>query len=184
MSLTLILGPMFSGKSTELIRRIRLSRHLGTTPLIITHASDTRYDRDHVITHDHDKEKAFSLSKLTGLGEMQEYAAATHIFIEEGQFFGADLISFLKIAVDIDQKHVVVATLAGDFMRRPFPHIGELVAMCDELIQLCALCMLCKDGTYAPFTMRVYHEASDQRVMLVGGAETYQSVCRKHFVTA
>ena len=178
MSLELIIGPMFSGKSTELIRLIRIARLLERPLMIVTHAMDTRYDSDHVVSHNHEKEECLAVEALEPLINTPQFHAAHMIFVEEGQFFN-DLASFVKAAVDTHGKHVVVAALDGTYKRTPFQQVVDLIPFADKVLRVTALCMYCKDGTPAPFTFRSH--SSDASVVLVGGADVYQSLCRHHF---
>lgn len=182
MSLSLIIGPMFSGKSTELIRRIRIAKLLDQRVLIISNSLDKRYDVDHVVSHDREKEKCISTETLLPILHSVRFIEASHIFVEEGQFFD-DIVMFVRNAVDIHKKNVTVAALDGTFLREPFLNISHLIPLAEDVVRLSALCMLCKDGTKAPFSFclnqaRIQHGLN----ILIGGAETYQSVCRKHYL--
>ena len=181
--LDLVLGCMFSGKSTELIRRIRLYRLIKKNILVISHTADARYDRSevHVVTHNQDKEMALKTSELLPLLHTHDYNTADIIFIDEGQFF-KDIVPFIKQAVDIHAKHVVVSALDGDFNRTPFENISSLISIADTYTKLTALCPLCCDGTPAIYSKLLIHPANaTPERMLVGGEETYMSVCRRHY---
>lgn len=175
---------MFSGKSTELIRRIRLYRQTpAKSILVVSHTADARYERSevHVVTHDQDKELAFKTSSLLPLCSRPDYPTIDILFIDEGQFFD-DIVAFVKKAVDVDHKHVVVSALDGDFNRRPFENISNLIAMADTYTKLTALCPLCGDGTPAIFSKLKHSPSAPPPQVLVGGEESYVSVCRKHYV--
>jgi thymidine kinase len=106
------------------------------------------------------------------------------VVIEEGQFF-TDLLYFVERAVDNDKKHVIVAGLSGDFKRRPFGQILDLVPIADSIEKLTAFCKLCCDGTFAHFSKRIVGSGecdttADQ--ILVGTSDTYLPVCRFHYL--
>jgi thymidine kinase len=184
----LVLGCMFSGKSTELIRRIRLYRLIKKNVLVVSHSADARYEASevHVVTHNQDRERALKTSELLPIRTRPDYPSIDIIFIDEGQFFG-DIVPFVKTAVDVDGKHVVVSALDGDFNRTPFENISHLISMADTYTKLTALCPLCCDGTPAIYSKLLKQPSIDMAVssqVLVGGEESYMSVCRKHYLVA
>ena len=176
-----IMGCMFSGKSTELINRIRKHKIIGSRMMAVNHVSDTRYNGDtqtRITSHNLDTEKAISTDNLMSLMETDMYVNAQVIFIEEGQFF-KDLYTFVKKAVDHDKKHVVVCGLDGDFQREPIGQILNLVPIADKVDRFQALCAVCKNGKSAAFSKRL---SSNQEQELVGGQADYIPVCRYHYL--
>ncbi len=141
-TLELIIGPMFSGKSTLLISRIRQHKIIGSNYVVVSHKSDTRYDTGFVVSHNLEKQRSIPLTKLQHLFDLNEYHNASVILVEEGQFFG-DLYDFCCKAVEEDGKHVVVSGLDGDFKRKPFGQILDLIPLCDKVTRLSALCAIC-----------------------------------------
>ena len=95
-------------------------------------------------------------------------------------------LSFLKIYLIFvntglkENKSFIIAGLDGDFKREPFGDILKLIPLAEKVIKLNALCKFCKDGTEAPFTKRLINADIQQ---LVGGADSYAAVCRKHYET-
>jgi thymidine kinase len=83
-------------------------------------------------------------------------------------------------AIDIDNKHVIVAGLSGDFRREPFGQILELIPLAEQITKLSAFCKLCNDGTPGDFTKRIEKESTEQT--LVGNDNYYLAVCRKHYL--
>lgn len=179
MKFELILGCMFSGKSSELIRRIRMHRLMGRKILVINHTLDTRYGSCLKVTsHDMVEETAISCTTLAQVYDIPEYNTISAIFIDEGQFF-EDLDTFVKRAVEEDGKTVVVSALDGNYKREPYPHVINLIPFADHVLRLNALCSICKDGTLATFSKRIRN--TDQSSTFVGGSDSYMSVCRKHY---
>lgn len=113
------------------------------------------------------------------------YASAHTIAIDEGQFF-SDLEAFSRIAVGRDRKRVVVAALSGDFRMASFGQAAALAPFADRVEYLAARCVLCGDGTPAPFTARrpqavdASSRGGEESQTLVGGGESYVPVCRAH----
>ena len=180
--LELIMGPMFSGKTTEAMRRANLYTKQGKKLMAINHEINKRYGSNVIHSHNKTQEMTdcYSLSDLYHLYEYlrKEYDEADVIFIEETQFF-KNAYDFIRNAVDIDGKIVIAAGLDGDYRREPFGDINRLVSIADEVVKLHALCSVCRDGTSAPFTMRV--NKTESATISVGGMGDYEGVCRACF---
>jgi len=185
MHLTLIMGPMFAGKSSAVISRVRRAEVLGWKTFVITSAKDDRYKESSssakIMTHDKAGIEAFGVTVLKGTREHPEYSAARLIVVEEAQFF-QDLYEFVVAAVEMDGKDVIVVGLDGDSDRRPFGDILRLVPLADEVLRLTSLCKRCGDGTPALFSAlcRGHDEKTEQ--IFVGGSDMYEAVCRKHYI--
>lgn len=175
--LTLIMGPMFAGKTTELQRRVKREQFAGHTVCVIKYAKDTRYSDTSIASHDQQLIAAkFSVSTLSQVGE--DWKAYDVVAIDEGQFF-TDLIEFCSAAADMG-KRVIVSALDGDFMRKPFGKICELVPQSDVVVKLTAVCMQCHRRD-APFTKRTVGGMEQE---CIGGAEMYAAVCRECYQNA
>lgn len=174
--LELIMGCMFSGKSTELIKRIREHKLLDRHVLCITHVSDTRYGVNKIVSHTKENVDATGLEKLKDI-EPNVLPLYDVICIEEAHFF-KDLKEFVIPIVEILGKIVIVCGLDGTFQRQPFTNVIELIPLADDVVKLKALCLFCKDGTRAPFSKRL---VSNTNTLLVGGSDMYASVCRYHY---
>ena len=166
MALQLIIGPMYSGKSTELIRKVKHLQSIGMKCLVINHSNDTRVDGDFVQTHAGDQFKATKTDDLL-LAQTRIYDA---IAIDEGQFFHN-----LKTAVHFmlqRGKCVIVAGLNGDYQRNPFGQMLELIPMAENVIFKHAVCTKCQKE--ACFTKRIGHQT---QTVLVNCK--YIAVCRQ-----
>lgn len=187
MSLELLLGPMFAGKSSALLSIVRRHKALGWSVMVITHASDTRYGADpQIVNHDMQRCPAIATETLIPLLETPEYQAARLVVVEEAQFF-ADLVPFVQAAVDHNGKNVVVVGLDGDAERRPFGRVLDLVPLADRITKLTAFCKRCADGTPAIFTFAATEDAVAAAAMgeaCVGAADKYTPMCRKHYLDA
>lgn len=179
MSLQLILGPMFAGKSSELLGTVRKYKAIGWPVFVITHSIDNRYgEKPEIVSHDSDRHPALAVSDFYGIFDREDYKAAKLVIIEEAQFFKA-LKEFVLTAVERDGKDVICVGLDGDAERKPFGEILELIPYCDSVIKRHAFCRRCKEPTPALFT---YRKTNKDGQVLVGGAETYEPLCRKHYL--
>lgn len=178
--LKMIIGPMFSGKSTEIIRQIRLLRCISKKLLIIKPIIDIRYDNNKIVSHNYEGESCISIKTLKEIEESKEIILQTYdtIIIDEAQFF-SDLKECVIKWVDKIGLNVILSGLDGDFSRNPIGNILELIPYSDECIKYNSLCNLCKDGTNAPFTFR---KVKSNDSILIGGSESYIPLCRKHYI--
>jgi thymidine kinase len=174
MSLKLVLGCMFSGKSTEIMRIINRLDTIDERFLLIKHQIDKRYSSNMVCTHNFIQRKCLSVKYLMPILETDDYKTANHIIIEEAQFF-EDLEEFVRQAVDIDRKNVIVAGLDGDSDRNNFGEIHKLLPLCDDVIKLKAFCAECKNGKEGIFSKRIVQEEGQT---CVGASNKYKAVCR------
>jgi thymidine kinase len=176
--LELIIGCMYSGKTTELMRRVQMYQVLKKKIIVYTHSSDNRYsDSGNIATHNRNVMSAIPLSKLAGSDTVENYKAADIVFIEEGQFF-PDLVEFVLDAVNRDNKIVIVSGLDGDFQLNPFENIVKLIPHSEAITKLNALCKMCGDGTPACFSKRIVESTERE---LVGSDGVYEAVCRYHY---
>jgi len=177
----LILGPMYAGKTTLLMQRVQRMLLGGERCVVVKHSKDTRYERGPSLrTH-----AGLSLAASEGGLEVVEATALRgldlgsqgFVAVDEGQFF-----EDLPAAVDgwmREGRGVVVAALDGDFRRRPFGRIGEVIPLAAHVSKLTAICMLCPraEGAFpadAPYTLRT-DESED--VELIGAKDKYQAAC-------
>ena len=176
--LEIIIGCMFSGKTTELIKRIRTANILFKNDImIINHKNDDRYSmKSYVCSHDKEAIDAIPVLELTPLLFTTEFQDAKAIFIDEAQFFD-DLYEFVMEALNTN-KWIVVCGLDGDFQRKPFGEILNLIPLADSLCKLSALCTKCCDGTPAIFSQR---KSIVQGRVLIGSENDYEPVCRTHY---
>ncbi|MCL7039503.1 hypothetical protein MKW94_006413 [Papaver nudicaule] len=175
-----ICGPMFAGKTTALLQRVQAEIDLGRSVMLIKSNKDTRYGLDSVVTHDGTKLPCWALSNLSSfshkLGAIA-YDKLDVIGIDEAQFFG-DLYDFCRKAADHDGKTVIVAGLDGDYLRRTFGSVLDIVPLADSITKLTARCNVC--GKRAHFTLR---KTEDTQTELIGGSDVYMPVCRRHYVS-
>uniref|UniRef100_A0A7C9E326 Thymidine kinase n=1 Tax=Opuntia streptacantha TaxID=393608 RepID=A0A7C9E326_OPUST len=175
-----IVGPMFAGKTTSLLRRIQLESQNGRSVALIKSSKDTRYDHNAIVTHDGDKYPCMALHDLSSFRHQigsSAYDKVDVIGIDEAQFF-EDLYDFCQRAADHDGKTIIVAGLDGDYLRRSFGSVLDIIPLADSVTKLTARCELC--GKRAHFTLRKTDETQTE---LIGGADVYMPVCRQHYVS-
>lgn len=176
--LELIIGPMYAGKSTELIRTVNRYKCLGKNIVVINHKLNNRYGSSELTTHNKEKiDHCIILEKLNDLND-EILIKADVIIIEELQFF-EDAYDVIKKWCDDYKKSIIAAGLDGDFMRQPFGDVLKLIPHAEKVTKLSALCKYCGDGTLAHFTKRT---VQDNKITLVGSDDIYEAVCRKHFI--
>ena len=168
--LKVIIGPMFSGKTTELMRIYNKYNSCDIKCCVINHISDDRYDKEKMCNHNGIALPSFNYKILS---ESLHLVSNYDIFlINEGQFFD-DLYDIVNILVNMHKKRVYVCGLDGDYKRRKFGSILDIVPLCDEVTKLKAICKRCKKNP-AIFT----HRLSNEQEQTVIGSDNYVSLCR------
>lgn len=176
MGLSIIFGNMFSGKTSELIRRLKRLKVIGKNILVINSAKDVRGGAGAELrTHDNVR---FNCHKVQELHEMLGTTAledADVVAIDEAQFF-SNVKDFVEKCLDL-KKEIIIAGLEADCFQKKWGEILDCIPLACEVTQLTALCNVCKDGTPGSFTKRI---VNDTCLELVGGSDMYMAVCRKH----
>ena len=151
--LQLIMGPMFSGKTSKLQSIYRQLQLCEVETLVVNYAEDTRYSRTELSTHDQMMIPCIFVSTLSELA--RDYASrlesARAVLINEGQFF-EDVCEWTRIMVEEKEKKIYICGLDGDFRRNRFGHWLDLIPFADEIIKLKSICPVCKDGTPGLFS--------------------------------
>jgi thymidine kinase len=169
-----ITGSMFSGKSEELIRRLRRAQIAKRKVQIFKPRIDDRYCEDHIISHSEMRIPSVSLSSSHELLD-QVHDDTEVVGIDEGQFFDAELPAVCDTLADCG-KRVIVAGLDQDYLGKPFEPMPQLLAIAEYITKTLAICMVC--GSPANRTQRLV--TSSERV-LVGAQGTYEARCRHCF---
>jgi thymidine kinase len=169
-----ITGSMFSGKSEELIRRLRRAQIARQRVQIFKPAIDDRFSTDEIVSHSVMKIASTTVSSSREL-LAQVRPDADVVGIDEGQFFDAELPLVCNALAD-QGKRVIVAGLDQDYLGKPFEPMPQLLAIAEYITKTLAICMVC--GGPANHTQRLV--ASKQRV-LVGAGGTYEARCRHCF---
>jgi len=169
-----IAGCMFSGKTEELIRRIRRAQIARQSVAIFKPRLDDRYSPDHIVSHS----EARIPSQVVGSpAEILRLAAQAQVVgIDEGQFFDMGLVEVAEELANLG-KRVIIAGLDQDFRGKPFEPMPQLLAVAEYITKTLAICVVC--GNPADRTQRI--SAASERV-LVGARDTYEARCRRCFV--
>lgn len=173
----IITGPMFAGKSEELLRRINRLKYAKKNFLVFKPKIDNRYKEDEVVSHEKRSYKAYAISKSS---EILKYITCDldAICIDEIQFFDEDIILLCETLANRGIR-VIVAGLDTDFKGDPFPISANLLARAENITKLTAICSKC--GKEATRTQRLVDgkvPSSDDPIILIGAKESYEPRCR------
>ena len=169
-----IVGSMFSGKTEELIRRLRRAQIARQRVQIFKPAIDVRFANDHLVSHSEMRIPSVSVESAREL--IDDVNRETEVVgIDEGQFFDAELPAVCNRIADMG-KRVLVAGLDQDYLGKPFDPMPQLLAIAEYITKTLAICVVC--GGPANHTQRLV--ASADRVLL-GAQGTYEARCRRCF---
>jgi thymidine kinase len=180
MSLDIVIGPMFSGKSSYAISYIRRQRAIGKTVIVIKPNIDNRYSNEEMlVTHNQEQTPCMIWPVHQQLNPcIPQIRDADCIVLEETQFFKG-VRNFVGYSLQAYKKNILLVGLDGTANQQPFGEIFDCIPWATTVNKLCALCVKCRDGTLAPFTKKICSE-DNQMVVDVGGSEKYEAVCLKH----
>lgn len=167
-------GSMFSGKSEELIRRLRRAQIAKQNVQIFKPAIDNRFSDDEIVSHSAMKIASTNVRSSRELLELVKPETEV-VGIDEGQFFDPELPAVVNTLAD-QGKRVIVAGLDQDYLGKPFEPMPQLLAIAEYITKTLAICMVC--GAPANHTQRLVQ--SSERV-LVGATGAYEARCRKCF---
>jgi thymidine kinase len=168
-----ICGSMFSGKTEELIRRLKRARIARLRVEIFKPDTDRRYHAENVVSHDENSLNATAVNSAADI--LRLGAEAQIVGIDEAQFFDEGLIPVVQQLAD-EGKRVIIAGLDMDFLGKPFGPVPMLMAISEYVTKVHAICVYC--GELANFSHRIHHS---EGLIKIGERESYQPLCRKHF---
>jgi thymidine kinase len=169
-----VCGPMFSGKSEELIRRLRRAEIARQRVQIFKPGIDERYSHDHIVSHSELKIRSEGVKNAAELSNRLDIRTEV-VGIDEAQFLGMELVDTVLHLADMG-KRVIIAGLDTDYLGRPFHPMPELLAVADEITKALAICMQC--GNPAKHTQRL---VASEDLIVVGAAGMYEARCRRCF---
>jgi thymidine kinase len=169
-----ITGSMFSGKSEELIRRVRRAQIARQKVQLFKPRVDSRYDDDQIVSHSDMKMPSLVVASAREILERLDGATEV-VGIDEGQFFDAALVDVVNSLADRGLR-VIVAGLDQDFRGRPFEPMPQLLAIAEYVDKTLAICMQC--GAPANRSQRLI---PDTHRVVVGGSDQYEARCRRCF---
>ncbi|HEY1012763.1 MAG TPA: thymidine kinase [Herpetosiphonaceae bacterium] len=176
-SLEIVCGSMFSGKTEELIRRVKRAQIARQKVQVFKPAIDTRYSTEEVASHDGIRTMAIPAHSAADIAERVD-PAATVVAIDEVQFFDADIVTLCD-SLSHRGVRVIVAGLDQDFRGEPFGPMPVLMAQAEKVDKLQAICVVC--ASPASRTQRLINglpASYDDPVILVGAHESYEARCR------
>jgi thymidine kinase len=170
-----ICGPMFSGKTEELIRRLKRVAISGQTYIVIKPKIASRYDAEDTGISTHDETNSLNAVAVEDCIADIYYATEEYnvVAIDEAQFFSEKLYQVVMMLAD-SGKRIIISGLDTDFRRKPFPTIANLMSVADKVDKLHSICMGCKED--AIYSLRTSNETD---LMVIGNQDTYLPLCRK-----
>lgn len=176
-----ICGSMFSGKTEELIRRVRRAMIARQKVQVFKPAIDARYSRQRVTSHNGQDFEAIPVGTVSEIASLIE-PDTTVVAVDEAQFFDDEIVRFVEKLAGRGIR-VILAGLDTDFRGEPFGPMPDLLSRADEVLKLHAICMIC--GEEATRTQRLVNGQParyDDPIIMVGAAEAYEARCREHHV--
>ncbi len=169
-----VVGSMFSGKTQELIRRLRLAAIARQKVRVFNSALDVRYAKDHIVSHDLSKTPSIAVARARDILSRVEPDAQV-IGVDEVQFFDDEIVSVCERLAD-EGRRVIVAGLDQDFRGEPFPVTCRLMGVAEFVTKNLAICSIC--GNPANRSRRL---SPGKKVIDVGAADKYEARCRRCF---
>ena len=169
-----VCGPMFSGKSEELIRRLRRARIARKRVQVFKPAIDTRYAHDEIVSHGDQRMKSDVVNDAKDILTKMDWRTQV-VGIDESNFFGGELAEVATQLADTG-KQVIIAGLDTDYLGRPFTPMPELLCLAESITKTLAICMRC--GNPAVHTQRL---VASEELIVVGATGMYEARCRRCF---
>lgn len=173
-SIEVIAGSMFSGKTEELIRRLRRAMFAGLKVEIFKPSIDVRYSEDRVVSHD---EKSIISTPVENASSILLLASGVEVVgIDEAQFFDGSLVEVCTRLADAGTR-VIVAGLDMDFAGNPFGPMPALMAVAEYISKVHAICVRC--GNLANYS---YRKIKDDKIVMLGEKDIYEPICRSCYI--
>lgn len=173
-SIEVIAGSMFSGKTEELIRRLRRAMFAGLKVEIFKPSIDVRYSEDRVVSHD---EKSIISTPVENASSILLLASGVGVVgIDEAQFFDNSLVEVCTRLADSGTR-VIVAGLDMDFAGNPFGPMPALMAVAEYISKVHAICVRC--GNLANYS---YRKVKDDKIVMLGEKDIYEPICRSCYI--
>jgi len=173
-SLEVICGSMFSGKTEELIRRIKRAQLASLACEIYKPIIDTRYSKDEIMSHNKNSISAIRIEKASDI--IKKTKNPNVIAIDEAQFFEKDIVPTCKKLADSGIR-VIVSGLDMDFLGSPFGSMPELLSIAEKITKIHAICVDC--GYIANHSHRINNE--NKNIVELGASQNYKALCRDCF---
>lgn len=176
-----ICGPMFSGKTEELIRRLRRAEIARQRVVVVKPSIDDRYDARDIVSHSAQRLESIPVQTLDDIEDVARRLEPHVLGVDEAQFFDEGLVELAERIADRGAR-VILAGLDLDYLGKPFGPIPALLAVAESITKQLAVCMVC--GEPAARSQRVSHQLGTQSEdqVLVGAQDAYEARCRRCFV--
>jgi thymidine kinase len=170
-----IAGSMFSGKSEELIRRLRRARIARLKVQVFKPDIDLRFSKDHIVSHSEMRHESIAVKNAAEILALVDPKTEV-VGIDEGQFFDADLVQVCNVLADRGVR-VIIAGLDQDYTGKPFDPMPQLLAVAEYITKTHAICVRC--GQPANYSQRTINLEGQ---VVVGAGDAYEARCRECFV--
>lgn len=178
--LELVIGPMFSGKTSKIIDIYKKAKFCEKNVVVINYTYDQRYSKTELSSHDKIMIPCTQTTSLNSLFDLKtktgniDISKLDIILINEGQFFN-DLFPWVSYIIENYPIHIYICGLDSDYKKQKFGQILDLVPICDKITKLTSWCAICRNGTPGIYS----HRVSNEQEQLVIGNDNYISLCRK-----
>ena len=169
-----ITGPMFSGKSEELIKRIRILSYAEIPTLVVKPSIDNRFSQTEITSRNGTSITSYSVDIVDDIKELFRQKEYKALVIDEVQFFDEDLIDFVDELATTKGIRVILCGLDQDFKRRPFKIMAKLMAIADDVQKLKAVCLVCKKAASCS-----YRTSTSDSTIEIGDTDKYEARCRQ-----
>jgi thymidine kinase len=166
-----ICGSMFSGKTEELIRRVRRAEFARQKTQVFKPEIDNRYDEDHIVSHSRLMMPSENITRAADIAQLVKDDTEV-VAIDEAHFLDEEIVGICNELADRG-KRVIVAGLDQDYRNRPFGYMPQLLAIAEYITKTMAICMKC--GNPANRTQRLI---KDEKTVIVGASDIYEARCR------
>ncbi|CAC13318.1 THYMIDINE KINASE [Mycoplasmopsis pulmonis] len=168
-----ITGPMFSGKTEELLRRFRLLNYAKAKTLLIKPAFDTRFSKEEIISRAGVKTKTHSVKNTEQIRKILEKEKFDALVIDEIHFFDFDIVYLIEELANSGY-HIIVSGLDQNFKREPFEVVSYLLSIAEKVTKLQAICVKCQRAATTTF-----RKVESKEIKLLGDVDEYEARCRK-----
>ena len=172
-SIEVICGSMFSGKTEELLRRLKRAQFAKLDIAVFKPKIDKRYDTQKVVSHDENTIKAIPVDCAKNILPLVNQAQV--VAIDEAQFFDADLVTVCNELANAGVR-VIIAGLDMDFLGKPFGVIPQVLAIAEHITKVHAICVDCSE-----IANHSYRKTTDTTLVKLGEKEEYKALCRNCF---
>jgi thymidine kinase len=172
-SIEVICGSMFSGKTEELLRRLKRAEFAKLNIAVFKPKIDKRYDTQKVVSHDENTTQAIAVEGAKDILELTNNAQV--VAIDEAQFFDTGLVDVCNILANTGVR-VIIAGLDMDFLGKPFGVIPQILAIAEHITKVHAICVDC-----SAIANHSFRKTSDKNLVQIGEKEEYKPLCRNCF---